>query len=166
MSISYILTTDEMALIVHFLGYEQLPAFEKSFNFSEEKVNQILKELSDKGMITQREDTVLIDPVLAFVLKAVMSPELVIKGIGGQIAYLNEELGLILKPDRLAKDKYMLTPIPDGERLASQLWESSGSCFDVCFFQFLEDTKNWTRRELTQQELTEEVCNIYKGEKE
>ena len=125
MAISYIVSLEELAVLAnitstdYFKGLPALPTIDRK------RYAKLLGILDTKGIvkINKNVGTVHVDMVVRFIISTMAKPELVISTAKEVTGFCAKHLGVVVSPDKRAKDRFLITALPDANAMAEKLWE-------------------------------------------
>lgn len=126
MSISYLLTLPELAVVAHFCGVGRLGGLPPLPRVDGEEGKAVLASLAEKGMLLPSEEGVAVNPPLRFVVESMGSAALIALSGWGTVCSVTEHLGVVVTRDRHRPGRYLLTPYPSGKELLQAFLEGDG----------------------------------------
>jgi len=169
MAISYLISLEQLSVLAHFAGMASFAHLPNLPAIDRQRSEELLEALGQQGMIHLRkakdnktEDAAAVDMTLAFVLKTMAKPALVVRATGDVLAYCTSELGIVVTPDPRNKSKYRIMPLPDAKELTQRIWElcvkSDSEKIDTILHYNDEEPQEM---QLTKPELKAKISEVY-----
>ena len=125
MAISYIVSMEELKVLAAMANADSFEWLPELPAIDQKRYDELLGILDTNGMVkvSKNKGAAYVDMAVCFIISTMANPELVIRTAAGAVGYCTKQLGVVVCPDKRAKDKFRITPLPDARAMAEKLWE-------------------------------------------
>ena len=159
MSISYLVTLEELSVLAHFCNIDTFQGMPAMPLIDSKQCSELLNTMNDQGLVHLSEGEIAIDIVVRFILRSMANPTLFIQMPNNVNGYCTDTVGVMVSPATRAAGKYKITPLPNANALAYRLWESLGAKTDATIIVQTAEIK--TEMPLTRPELETIIAGVY-----
>ncbi len=162
MSVSYMIDMEQLAVLARYMSADGFPGLPNLPETDQGKNDEVLKKLSELGMVHLQGAEASLDLGLAFILTAMAKPELMIRAIGNILCCCTKDLGVVISSDTHAKNKYRITPLPSAAEVTERMWEAVGENSSPQEFSLWSVSGGWQQSSMSKSELGKLIRRIYK----
>jgi len=161
MSISYLISLEQLSILAHFSGIEAFPTLPELPFVSRERCEELIPVMGDQGMLCLSGDEAAVDMALGFILDAIAKPALLIQTQEGSFAFCTKELGVFVGISPRNPSRYLVTPLSNATELADKIWDDERTVTDSVMFKICRDGNGWEEVHMTKPALEAIILSTY-----